>query len=83
MPLFYVVENQLGRNLLRVVGIVADRESQRSREADHVRVRAQDPITLVAVPMGLLLVGLVACWLPALRTRHLNPIEVLKPEQSG
>jgi putative ABC transport system permease protein len=44
------------------------------------RVRAQDPVTLVATPLALLMVGLLACWLPALRTRQLNPIDVLKAD---
>ena len=43
-------------------------------------VSAHDPLTLVIVPLLLLIIGVVACWIPARRATHVNPVIALRYE---
>jgi putative ABC transport system permease protein len=41
---------------------------------------ARDAVTFVTVPIFLTLVGLAACWLPALRATRIDPSTALRDE---
>jgi putative ABC transport system permease protein len=43
-------------------------------------VSAHDPLTLVIVPVLLLIIGVLACWIPARRATHVNPVIALRYE---
>ena len=43
-------------------------------------VRAGDPLTLMFVAILVLLVGLLACWLPARRATRVDPLVALRYE---
>lgn len=41
-------------------------------------VTARDPLTFVVVPVTLLVVALAACWIPARRAMHVEPVVALR-----
>jgi len=43
-------------------------------------VSAHDPQTLVVVPFLLFIIGVLACWIPARRATHVNPVIALRYE---
>jgi predicted permease len=44
------------------------------------RISAHDPATFAAATAGLLLIGALACWIPARRAGRVDPVGVLKTE---
>jgi ABC-type antimicrobial peptide transport system permease subunit len=43
-------------------------------------VSVRDPLSYVLVPLGFVLVGLLAGWLPARRATRVSPVEVMRQE---
>jgi ABC-type lipoprotein release transport system permease subunit len=43
-------------------------------------VTGTDPLTLLVIATVLMFVALVACWLPARKAAHVNPLEALRQE---
>jgi ABC-type antimicrobial peptide transport system permease subunit len=43
-------------------------------------VSVRDPLSYVLVPVGFVLVGLLAGWLPARRATRVSPVEVMRQE---
>ena len=44
------------------------------------QVPAQDPWSIGLTAAGLLIVGLLACWMPTRKTKQINPVEILRAE---
>jgi putative ABC transport system permease protein len=44
------------------------------------QVPAQDPTSIAATVAGLLLAGILACWIPASRVKRVNPVDVLRAD---
>jgi putative ABC transport system permease protein len=42
------------------------------------QVSVHDPLTFTTVPIGLVSVALLACWVPALRAARRDPVQVLR-----
>lgn len=62
------------------VGCIASYGVSRLLQSQLYGVHAGDPATLVAVAFILLLVSLVACWLPARRATRVDPLVALRYE---
>jgi putative ABC transport system permease protein len=62
------------------VGCIASYGVSRLLQSQLYGVHAGDPFTLVAVAFILLLVSLVACWLPARRATRVDPLVALRYE---
>ena len=63
-----------------VVGLAAAAASTRVLESFLYGVATDDRLTLLAAPLVLAAVALVACWLPARRAARVDPMEVLRFE---
>ena len=63
-----------------VLGIVAAAASTRALRSLLFGVEALDPITFVGVAGAMVLVGLLAAWVPARRASRVDPIEAIRGE---
>ena len=63
-----------------VLGLAAGLVATRGLQALLFGVRAQDPVTFAVVAAGLLIVALVASFIPARRAARLDPVVALRTE---
>ncbi|MCW5556583.1 MAG: ABC transporter permease [Verrucomicrobiae bacterium] len=63
-----------------VVGIIGALAATRLLRGLLFGVGAMDPLTFIAVPLLLLAVALLACWVPARRAARVDPVEALRTE---
>jgi ABC-type antimicrobial peptide transport system permease subunit len=71
---------QLGIGLVLGLGGAFAATQVLSKTRMLVRVSPQDPLVFTAVPILLLIVGLLACWFPARRAAALHPVKALRCE---
>ena len=69
-----------GRTCLRTAHEAASVAVSGALERMLFEVTATDPLTLVSVGMLLVLVAVVASWVPAFRAARLDPVEALRAE---
>jgi putative ABC transport system permease protein len=62
------------------LGIVLALGLTRLMSAQLFGVTAHDPLTFAAVGLALIVVALIACWLPARRAASVDPIVALHAE---
>jgi ABC-type lipoprotein release transport system permease subunit len=61
-----------------VAGLAVSFAASRSLSSFLYGVQPHDRVTLLAVPGVLVLVAALACFLPARRASHIDPLRVLK-----
>jgi putative ABC transport system permease protein len=62
------------------VGLAASLAFSRIIAGQLWGVSAHDPLTLAAVALLLIVIGLLACWIPARRATRINPLAALRCE---
>jgi ABC-type antimicrobial peptide transport system permease subunit len=62
------------------LGLLAAAASTRALQSLLFGIGALDPITFVAVAGGMVLVGLLAAWVPARRASRVDPVEAIRGE---
>ena len=63
-----------------VIGLIASFVLARLITSQLWGVSAHDPVTLAVVPVLLLLIGVLACWIPARRATRVSPVIALRYE---
>jgi ABC-type lipoprotein release transport system permease subunit len=61
-------------------GSIASLAVNRVLQSQLVGVSPYDPLTLAATPAALMLVALIACWLPSRRAISVDPAIVLRSD---
>jgi ABC-type antimicrobial peptide transport system permease subunit len=62
------------------IGLAASLGLSRLISSQLWGVSAHDPLTLVIVPVLLLMIGVLACWIPARRATRVSPVIALRYE---
>jgi ABC-type antimicrobial peptide transport system permease subunit len=63
-----------------LIGVAAAFAMTRAMTGLLYEIGPADPLTFTAVPALLVGVALLACWLPARRAAHIDPMEALRCE---
>jgi ABC-type antimicrobial peptide transport system permease subunit len=63
-----------------VIGLGAAFAATRLLETQLFGVTPTDPLTFVAVPLALMIIALVACYLPARRASRVDPLIALRSD---
>jgi len=63
-----------------VIGLLASVAVSRLIASELTGISPRDPLTLTVVPLLLLAIGLVACWIPARRATRVSPVVALRYE---
>jgi predicted permease len=63
-----------------VIGLAASLGISRLIASQLWGVSAHDPLTMVVVPVLLLIIGILACWIPARRATRVSPMRALRYE---
>jgi putative ABC transport system permease protein len=63
-----------------LLGVLASLGLARALTSQLFGVSAHDPATLLGVAVLLLVIGLVACWIPARRATRVDPLVALRYE---
>jgi len=76
-----VLRRGVGLTLLGlVIGAALAYALNLALQASMPRMAASDPVTITLVALALMVVALLACWLPARRATRINPLDALRAE---
>ena len=66
-----------------VLGLIAASYVTRATQALLFGVAPHDPLTFAGVTLMMTAIGLIACWIPALRAARIDPAIAMRAESRG